>query len=122
LDNFTIDVFGTLPAPVITLADAQTVGISTALDDDQELTPADGSDTIKFSDIKGETLTTLCIKVTNVVNDVMPVVEVNGTKYEPTYKYDINANGYFVYQFVDIDITDATVSYEGAVSVNNSAE
>lgn len=61
---------------------------------------------------------TVYIKVENVADtSVMPIVTVGGKDYAPTHKYNINSNGYFIYQFVGIDVAGATVTYTGAESV-----
>lgn len=107
-------------APVITATTTKPVDITTA----PTTTTADlinretGAVQTAGAAVDLADVTTVYIKVDNVANKtVMPSIKVGTETYAPTYKYEINSNGYFVYQFVGVDLTGATVSYDGAADV-----
>lgn len=81
-------------------------------------TKAETATNVDLTDVQ-----TVYIKVENIDDtSVMPAVVVGDKTYAPTYKYTANNNGYFIYQFVGIDLTDAKVTYTGAADKTVSSE
>jgi hypothetical protein len=108
--------------PVITAVTAKPDGIAALPTKASAYLVTDGQLAVDATEVDLTDVTTVYIMVENAVEDVMPVVTVEGTDYTPTYKYAVNENGYFIYQFVGIDVSGATVSYTGAENVTLSAD